>query len=402
MKSLKNYYNNGVYIILNLLILLLSCNNLWQEGKIKERRADKKLVRQESFDTILDDKVVQLFTLRNSSGCIAQFTNYGARWVSMWIPDRSGQMTDVVLGFNTLKGYLYAEEQYHGAIVGRVCGRIGKARFLLDGKEYLLANNDLFGTPVKNHLHGGIKGFHRQIWNSKQFKNINDEQGIIFTYLSKNGEEGYPGNLEVKVVYLLTKNNELIIEYQATTDKPTPVNLTNHAYFNLNGEGNGDILNQMIKIYADKYVECDHELIPTGKLKLVKNTPLDFRRYATMGQNINKEHNEIFKGKGYAATMVVKEKNNESLNKVAIAFAKESGIKIELYSNKPCLQIYNAWLFNGKDVGKSGKPYIFAGGFILEPQGFPDAPNHENFPSIILYPGEIYNYKDIYKFSIKK
>ena len=385
--------NNLYLLFVSFLLFLSACNHVKYKG-------EAKLLRQENFDTLIDNKKIQLFTLRNSSGCVAQFTNFGARWLSMWVPDKSGQLTDVVLGFNKLNDYLSAGEPYHGAIVGRICGRIYGARFFLDDKEYSLASNDLFGKPVKNHLHGGIKGFHKQVWDGKTFKNVKGEQGIIFNYLSKDGEEGFPGNLEVEVRYLLTDKNELEIDYKANTDKPTIVNMTNHAYFNLNGEGNGNILNHQMKINALKYIECDRELIPTGKLKPVNNTPLDYLKFASMGKGIEEEHDQIFKGKGYAAAMVINEKESKNLQEVAIAYSKESGIKLEVVSDKPSLQIYNAWLFNGKDIGKSGRPYEFSGGFVMEPQGYPDAPNHENFPKITLRPGDLYIHKDIYKFSI--
>jgi aldose 1-epimerase len=386
------------YILLTFLIFILSissCDQASYNEKIK-------LARQEDFDTIINNKQVKLFTLINSSGCVVQITNFGARWISMWVPDKSGKMTDVVLGFNKLRDYLSAGEPYHGAIVGRICGRINDARFYLDGIEYSLAGNDLFGVPEKNHLHGGIEGFHKQVWDARQFSNKKGESEIEFTYLSRDGEEGFPGNLKVVATYTLTDKNELQIHYMAETDKPTLVNLTNHAYFNLNGEGNGNILNHQMKIYADKYIECDHELIPTGNLKNVKGTPLDYRKFTPMGKGIEMDHNQIIKGKGYAAAMVISEKKNNKLRRVAIAYSEESGIKLELFSDKPSLQIYNAWLFNGKDTGKSGKSYQFSGGFVLEAQGYPDAPNHKNFPDIILRPGERYDHYDIYKFSITK
>ena len=193
----------------------------------------------------------------------------------MWVPDKDGQMRDVVLGFGELEGYIGAGEQYHGAITGRVCGRINNGEFHLNGEKYTLANNDGFGKPLRNHLHGGIMGFHRQVWDGVYFKTQKGEEGIQFSYFSENGEEGYPGNLEVKVSYLLDNDNKLNISYEATTDKATPVNITNHAFFNLNGEGNGDILDHKMKINADHYVEADEELIPTGAIKKVKGTPLD-------------------------------------------------------------------------------------------------------------------------------
>ena len=385
----------GFLIFILFMPFFSSCNHMKGIGDIK-------LVRQEDFDTLLNNKKLEVYTLRNSSGCIAQFTNFGARWISMWVPDKKGQMTDVVLGFSKLKDYLSADEPYHGAIVGRICGRINDAKFWLDGKEYALASNDLFGTPVKNHLHGGIKGFHSQVWDGKTFNNSEGEQGVVFKYLSVDGEEGFPGNLEVEVTYLLKKDNVLIIAYKATTDKPTLVNLTNHAYFNLNGEGSGNILNHQMQVNAGNYIECDSELIPTGKLKPVKGTPLDYLEFAAMGKGIEAEHDQIFKGKGYAAAMAISESEGKVLQKVATAFAKESGIQLEVFSDKPSLQLYNAWLFDGRDIGKSGRPYEFSGGFVMEPQGYPDTPNHENFPQVTLRPGERYIHRDIYKFTISK
>jgi aldose 1-epimerase len=389
------HYRNYIAFLLLMAFLpfFSSCNKLKHKGDIK-------LVRQEDFDTLINNRKIQLYTLRNTSGGIAQFTNFGVRWISMWVPDKRGRMTDVVLGFSKLKDYLNAGEPYHGAIVGRVCGRINGARFRLDGKEYTLASNDLFGTPVKNHLHGGIKGFHNQVWDGKAFNNSKGEQGVVFSYLSADGEEGYPGNLEVEVTCLLNEDDELIIDYKATTDKTTLVNLTNHAYFNLNGEGSGNILNHQMKVNAQKYIECDRELIPTGKLKPVKGTPLDYLEFAAMGKGIEDEHDQIFKGKGYAAAMVINESESNLLQKVGTAFAKESGIQLEVFSDKPSLQLYNAWLFDGRDIGKNGRPYVFSGGFVMEPQGYPDAPNHENFPQVTLRPGDTYIHRDIYKFSI--
>ncbi len=383
-------------IIRSLLIITVLCIN-----SCNYKKSEIRLLKKENFDTLIDGKKVELFTLTNSSGMTCQLTNYGARWLSMWVPDKKGSMTDVVLGFNELNDYIKAGEPYHGAIVGRICARIDDARFRLDNIEYKLAENDLFGVPVKNHLHGGINGFHRQIWYTRTFQNEKHEQGVEFSYMSKDGEEGFPGNLNAMVTYLLTEDNELKIEYTATADKPTLINMTNHAYFNLNGEGNGNILTHHMKVNAGKYVEADAELIPTGELKPVENTPLDYRQFAAMGMGINKDHDQIFKDKGYAAAMVIKEENSPTLNEMAVAYSEESGIKLEVFSTKPSLQLYNAWLMDGTDKGKSGRQYGFSAGFVMEPQGFPDAPNHENFPSIVLRPGETYCQTDIYKFSTR-
>lgn len=361
-----------------------------------------KLIDPTQFDRVCNGKQVKIFTLRNTNGLVTQFTNFGGRWISMWVPDREGVMTDVVLGFNDLESYLNAGEPYYGAITGRVCGRINNGTFTISGNTYTLANNDFFGSPVKNHLHGGINGFHKQVWQGKPYKNNKNEEGVMFSYRSFDGEEGYPGNLDVVVKYLLTNNDEMIIEYEASTDKPTIVNLTNHTYFNLNGEGNGNILNHKMKIYAEKYVETDHELIPTGKLKLVKGTPLDYLEFASMDKGINSDHDQIIKGKGYAASMVIKEKNDRTIKKVAEAYSDDTGIKVDVFSDQSSLQIYNAWFFDGSDIGKQGKPYVFSGGFVLETQGFPDAPSHKNFPSITLNPGEKYGHTTRYTFMQNK
>lgn len=361
-----------------------------------------KLVDSTQFDRVYDDKHVKIFTLRNANGVVAQFTNFGGRWISMWVPDKDGNMTDVVLGFGDLESYINAGEPYHGAITGRICGRINNGKFTLNGTEYAVANNDGFGKPVKNHLHGGIKGFHRQVWNGELFNTINNEEGVLFRYHSEDGEEGFPGKLIVLVKYLLTNNNEMIIEYEASTDKPTIVNITNHSFFNLNGEGNGDILDHKMKIYAEKYVETDKELIPTGKIKSVEGTPLDYREFELMSKGIHSDHDQIIKGKGYAAAMVIKEDNDTRIQKVAEAYSDKTGIKMEVYSDQASLQIYNAWFFNGSDIGKQGKPYNFSGGFVLETQGFPDAPNHKNFPSIVLNPGKKYKCITTYTFTQNK
>jgi aldose 1-epimerase len=361
-----------------------------------------QLVDENLFDTIIDGQQVQVYTLENNKGSVAQFTNFGGRWISMWVPDKQKQLTDVVLGFDNLDSYINAGEPYHGAITGRVCGRINNASFSLDGTRYSLASNDGFGKPVRNHLHGGIEGFHRKVWNGVLFQNEHGEPGILFTYTSPDGEEGYPGQLDVEVQYLLTNDNELRIEYKATTNKPTLVNLTNHAFFNLNGEGNGNILDHQMKIFADKYIECDEELIPTGNLVTVDGSPLDYRNFAPMGKGIDANHDQIFKGKGYAAAMVLKEEASPELILAAEAYAGPSGISMKVYTDQPSLQIYNAWLFNGTDIGKSGKPYLFSGGFVMESQGYPDATNHNHFPTVVLRPDEIYSHKTVYKFSLVK
>ena len=383
------------------IVLLCSTLLLFSFSSCKDSPAGGVIpLEPEGFDTIINGSQVQLYTLRNKSGCMAQFTNFGGRWVSMWVPDRKGNMTDVVLGFKQVEEYMKAGEPYHGAIVGRICGRINNASFVLNENTYSLAENDGFGTPVKNHLHGGFEGFHSKVWRASLFRDKNGEESITFTYLSPDGEEGFPGELDLEVTYLLTEDNEIRIEYRAVTNAATIVNLTNHAFFNLNGEGCGNILNHQMRVHAEKYIECDRELIPTGELKSVENTPLDYRKYASMGKGIDLEHSQIFKGLGYAAAMVLKEENNNRQQLVAEACGDRSGIRMEVFSDQASLQLYNAWLFTGDDVGKSGKPYEFSGGFVMETQAYPDAPNHKHFPSIELLPGDQYMHTSIYRFSL--
>lgn len=382
-------------ILVASVLIFLSCDTNKTISQIS-------LVDSNCFERIIDDKQVKIFTLENANGAVAQFTNFGGRWISMWVPDKDGNMTDVVLGFGDLESYIHAGEPYHGAITGRICGRINNGKFTLNGTAYNIANNDGFGKPVKNHLHGGIKGFHKQVWIGELFKTINNEEGVLFRYHAEDGEEGFPGKLNVLVSYLLTSNNEMIIEYEASTDKLTLVNITNHSFFNLNGEGSGDILGHKMKIYADKYVETDKELIPTGKIKPVEGTPLDYRDFELMSKGIHSDHDQIIKGKGYAAAMVIKDENDTRVQKVAEAYSDKTGIRMEVYSDQASLQIYNAWFFDGSDIGKQGKPYNFSGGFVLETQGFPDAPNHKNFPSIVLNPGEKYKHIARYKFTQNK
>ena len=385
---------NKVSIISLLFVTILICNSC------KKKEDNIQLLKAQNFISTLDGKKVSLYTLKNRNGAIAQFTNYGARWLSMWVQDKNGIFADVVLGFDSLIQYRNAGEKYHGAIVGRTCGRIDEGLFTLNGTTYKLANNDGFGEPVRNNLHGGKKGYHDVVWETNQSKNNKDEETIVFTYFSKDGEEGFPGNLLVKVVYTLTDDNAIKIEYLATSDKPTPVNLTNHAFFNLSGDMSTDVLKQNLTILADSFIECNRFLIPTGKILPVKGTPLDFTKPTPVGQHINDESDQVFKGKGFATAYVVC-KDTSAFKKVAVLEDPVSGRTLEVFSNQQGLQLYNAWLFNGTDVGKGNCKYFANTGLVLETQNHPDAPNHSNFPSIILQPGHRYYHKAIYKFGVK-
>ena len=360
-----------------------------------------ELLKEENFNAVINDEQVALFTLRNKNGCVAQFTNYGARWLSMWLPDKNNQWADILLGFETLDEYIDAKEKYYGAVVGRVCGRIDKGIFELDGIHYQLANNDIFGKPVKNHLHGGFEGFSFKVWSGKILLNDDGEETLELTFLSKDGEEGYPGNLEVKVIYTLSNDNSMKINYSTRTDKATVINLTNHAYFNLHGDMNKNVLDHFIGINAESSVECDDELIPTGKTISVKDTPLDFTKPRTIGSRIDQSFTgQLFQGKGYAVSYILNQ-SGEALALAATVAEKESGRMMQVYTNQPCLQFYSGWLFDGTDVGKEGRRYFSSSGLALEAQGFPDAPNHSQFPSIVLLPGEEYQQTTLYRFLVK-
>ncbi|MBN8860818.1 MAG: galactose mutarotase [Sphingobacteriales bacterium] len=359
-----------------------------------------ELLREENFRRSIKGKDVKLFTLRNKNGCVAQFTNYGARWLSMWTPDKNNRWSDVVLGFESLDEYLVAKEKYYSAIVGRVCGRINKGTFELGGVKYELTKNDIFGTPVKNHLHGGFDGFSFHVWNGRILLNDKGEEALELIYFSKDAEEGYPGNMEVKVLYTLGNDNSMDIHYSAYTDKATIVNLTNHAYFNLHGDMSRNVLDHLVYVNSENSVECDEELIPTGNIIPIKNTPLDFTRPQTIGARIDQSFpGQLFPGKGYVVSYVL---NNpgKTLQLAAMLEEKETGRVMEVYTDQPGIQFYNAWLFDGTDVGKRGQRYFSSSGVALEAQGFPDAPNHRQFPSIGLLPGEAYQQTTVYRFLI--
>lgn len=361
-----------------------------------------ELLKEENFRGIINGAEVKLFTLRNKNGCVAQFTNYGARWLSMWVPDKNNEWNDVILGFDNMNDYLTATEKYYGAVVGRVCGRISGGHFSLNGITYSLSNNDVFGRPVKNHLHGGDKGFSFQVWDAELIKNKEGEETLVLDYLSKDGEEGYPGNLKVKVTYSLSDDNAINIHYTASCDQPTVINLTNHAYFNLSGNMDQDVLEHFLFINAGKIIECNEELVPTGKIASIENTALDFTRPTTIGMRIHENFpGQLFAGKGYAVTYILNQPG-KAASLSARVMEKKSGRTMEVYTSQTCLQLYNAWLFDGSDTGKNGCRYYSGTGLALETQGYTDAPNHFNFPPVLLLPGTEYKQETIYKFLVEQ
>ena len=340
------------------------------------------------YNTTIDGKAVKLYTLKNKQGASVSITNYGGRVVSLLVPDKNNKLTDVVLGYDSIGSYRKKGEPFFGALIGRYGNRIGKGKFTLNGTEYTLQLNDGVNT-----LHGGTDGFFSKVWVAKQV----DSQKLELTYVSKDGEAGYPGKLDVKVTYTLTDDNALQIDYLATTDKATVVNLTNHAYFNLNGAGNETILDHELSIDANAYTPVDSTLIPTGKLQPVSGTAFDFNKAKTIGKQIEEKDEQLKFGKGYDHNFVLT--HHDGKTPVAVVKSPVTGIIMEVYTVEPGLQFYSGNFLTGVDMdGKGGKSYPHRSAFCLETQHFPDAPNHTNFASTVLKPGETYKTSTTYKF----
>lgn len=345
-----------------------------------------------AFTGTTDNKPVHLYTLKNKEGASASITNFGGRLVSLLVKDNKDQFTDVVLGHDSLKSYQRKEEFFFGALIGRYGNRIGKGKFSLDGKTYQLEINDGVNT-----LHGGFNGFYKKVWDAKQI----DAQTLELTYLSKDGEAGYPGNLQVKVTYKLEDDNSLKISYDATTDKATVVNLTNHAYFNLNGAGDPTITDHLLTLEADEYTPVDTTLIPTGKLAKVAGTPFDFTKAKLIGANINDADPQLKNGKGYDHNWVLRK--GTGLRKAATVVSEKTGIVMEVLTEEPGIQFYSGnFLTEKMNYGKGGATYGYRSAFCLETQHFPDSPNQPSFPSTVLKPGAVYKTVSVYKFSVKK
>jgi len=341
-----------------------------------------------NFETVIDGKNTMLFTLKNSNGMMVTLTNYGARIVSIFVPDNNGKFADVVLGFNSIAEYL-KNEATHGAVVGPYANRIAQARFRIGEKEYLLPQND--GEVC---LHSGPESWYRQVWDAEEELN-----SVRFTIHSYDGEFGFPGNITASVTYRLSDQNELILEYHASTDKTTHINLTNHAYFNLKGEGNGDILNHHLFINADHYTPIiDQRMIPTGEIAKLECTPLDFRRLHQIGDRIAWDGPQLKWAHGYDFNYVLN-KSTDELELAASLFEPESGRIMELYTTEPALQLYTGNFLNDKERGKAGSFYQPYSGLCLETQHFPNTPNQPNFPSTMLYPEQQYSSTTIFKFN---
>jgi aldose 1-epimerase len=347
----------------------------------------------------VDGKDVYLYEFTNAKGSILKISNYGGIVTSLQTKDAKGKLDDIVLGFNMPKEYTgetyLKENPYFGALIGRYGNRIGKAKFTLDGKDYVLPeNNTPGGLPCC--LHGGVKGFDKVVWDAEPFKSGADA-GLKLHYVSKDGEEGFPGKLDVNVTYTLTDDNELKILYTATTDKATPVNLTHHGYFNLSGRGSGDILDHKLFINASKFTPADAGAIPTGEIKDVKGTPFDFTVFHPIGQRIRYDDKQLTMAGGYDHNFVL-DRKGAGIEFAAKAIDPKSGRTMEVWTTEPGLQFYSGNFLNGNLKSDAGKPYIRRGAFCLETQHFPDSPNKPNFPNTILKPGEKFQSATVYKF----
>lgn len=340
------------------------------------------------FDSIM------LYTLQNSSGVTITATNYGATITSIVVPDRDGNMGDIALGYNSVESYINAvDKPYFGSVVGRYGNRIAKGTFSIEGEEYTLATNN-----GENHLHGGTIGFDKVVWDAKPI----GDNTIEFSYLAKDMEEGYPGNVEVKVTYTLTDDNELRVDYHATTDKTTHVNVTQHTYFNLKGEGNGTILDHELMLNAKQYTPVDEGLIPTGDTPNVAGTPFDFTTAKPIGRDIDQDHQQLEIGLGYDHNWILDKGGKQGeLTLAAVLSEPTTGRVVEVSTTEPGVQFYSGNFLDGRLKGKSGKTYEYRGGLCLETQHYPDSPNQPNFPSTLLKPGDEYQSTTVFKFSTK-
>lgn len=393
---MKNHILSGL-VLLAAGLVLGSCGP--DNNTASETEEPEPTYRPPAISFVSSGRVqgqnTQLYTLTNGHGIAVTISNYGGTITSIKAPDKEGKMEEITLGFDSLGQYL-KEHPYFGALVGRYGNRIAKGKFQLDGKSYTLAANNM-----GNHLHGGPVGFDKVVWKAEVIER-DGLPGLELSYLSPDGDQGFPGNLEVTVVYSLNNNNELSIDYHATTDKKTIINLTNHTYFNLTGNTKRDILDHQVTIYADRFIPVDNTLIPTGELASVEGTPFDFRRGMTIGEKINAEDEQITFGGGYDHCWVInRPKNSDELVFAAKVVEPTSGRKLEVYTTEPGIQFYTGNFLDGTLTGIGGVVYEKRFGLCLETEHFPDSPNQPNFPTVTLEPGSSYATRTIYKFGVE-
>src|ERR1700722_1779252 len=381
---MRNRFSSSVILFLLGLSIAGSAFMLHASAKSNHE------VKTQSFGEH-DGRPVNLYTLTNSHGLELRAMNYGGIIVSLRVPDRKGQMADIVLGHDKFEGYV-PNPPFLGAIIGRYANRIANGAFTLDGKKYTLEKND-----GPNTLHSGTHGFDKQMWTGEPVKG---KSAVAFTYLSKDGESGFPGNMKVEVTYKLNDENELVIDYEATTDKPTVVNLTQHTYFNLSGEGSGDILNTEMQLNASRFTPVDSTLIPTGELRPVKGTPMDFTTPTKIGARIDDKYDQLMLGKGYDHTFVI-DRKGEGLALAARAYDPASGRVLEVSTTQPGVQFYTGNFLDGTVTGKQGHAYQRRNAFCLETQHYPDSPNHPDFATTTLRPDERFHSQTVFKFSTR-
>jgi aldose 1-epimerase len=389
-----NLRNLSLGVLSACITVLGACNQPTNKTSTTTTMKDSitygKLPADSAYEKTIDGKQTHLYILKNKNGMQAAITNFGGRLVTLLVPDSSGKMIDVSVGIGSVDGYIKSTERYYGATIGRYGNRIAKGHFTLDGKQYTLATNN-----PPNMLHGGKKGYQDVVWDAKKL----NEQTLELTYLSKDMEEGFPGNLSIKVTYSLTDDNAFKCSYEATTDKITVVNLTNHAYFNLNGEGSGTILNHIVQFKADNYTPVDSTLIPTGKIENVRGTPFDFSTPITIGARISGANEQLKNGKGYDHNFVLNK--HDITQPIATVKGDKTGIVMEIYTEEPGLQFYSGNFMQGKNVMKYGEKDDYRTAFAMETQHYPDSPNQPKFPSTVLKPGQIYKTQSIYKFKTR-
>ncbi len=379
----------GPSILAAILLVQAGCMS-----KIKPAAAAAPSVTVADFGVLANGDSVHAYTLSNANGIEVRALDYGGIIQSIRTPGRDGKFADIVLGFDTLEKYVKLSP-YFGAIIGRYANRIAKGKFTLDGKQYTLAINN-----GPNALHGGLVGFDKVIWHGESF--VNDSSaGVVWTHTSPDGDQGYPGTLQLRVTYTLTNDNRLAIDYQATTDKPTVINLTNHSYFNLAGAGSGDVLQQLMMINADSVTPVDSTLIPTGKLEAVAGTPLDFRTPTPIGAHIADANQQLKYAGGYDFNYVLNRTDTTSLVHAARAEDPASGRTLDVYTTQPGLQLYTGNFLDGSFAGIGGT-YVHRGAFTFETQHYPDSPNHPNFPSVVLRPGQTFHQRTVFAFGVAK
>ena len=375
---------SGIFFLLTMTLGLFSCIDNQQEIK---------LVDADNFTSSINGKNVNLYTLKSKNGMTMQVTNYGGHVVSLWVPDKNGHFDDIVLGHNTLKEYIdYEGERFIGCVVGRYANRIANGQFYIDSIRYNIPQNN-----NGQSLHGGLKGLDQVIWDVDSVT----PNKIFLSYTSPDGEEGYPGTLKLNMDYSLTDDNEFIIQYHATTDKPTVINLSHQGFFNLKGEGRGSINDHLLTIYADSITPVNDVLIPTGQLMAVEGTPFDFRKATAIGKRVDTDNEQLKNANGYDHNWVLNRKSAYDIELAASVYEPSSGRYLEVLTDQPGLQFYGGNFFNGSGKGKYNPTIDYREALALETQKFPDSPNQPNFPSTRLNPDETYRHTCIYKFSIK-